>query len=99
MSEQSKSDASQNDSLNLTELIPDLFQRYFEFFKPGHQEGVVPSRTKTRRRRVAGEASGVAVVQLRDLEPREFFRTRIDDRPVPRTRATARNRWGAQGGM
>ena len=29
-----------------SELIPDLFDRYFAFFRPGHQEGVVPSRIK-----------------------------------------------------
>jgi len=34
------------DSLNLTKLIPDLFERYFAFFRPGHQDGVVPSRIK-----------------------------------------------------
>ena len=34
------------DTLNLQALIPDLFDRYFEFFRPGHQEGVVPSRIK-----------------------------------------------------
>ena len=32
--------------LDLTELLPDLFARYFAFFRPGHQEGVVPSRIK-----------------------------------------------------
>jgi len=32
--------------LNLAELIPDLLARYFDFFRPGHQEGVVPSRIK-----------------------------------------------------
>jgi len=32
--------------LNLTELLPDLFARYFDFFRPGHQEGVVPARIK-----------------------------------------------------
>ena len=32
--------------LQLTELIPDLFERYFAFFRPGHREGVVPSRIK-----------------------------------------------------
>ena len=35
-----------HDGLNLAELIPDLFARYFEFFRPGHQEGVVPCRIK-----------------------------------------------------
>ena len=29
---------------NPTELIPDFFERFFGFFLPGHQEGVVPSR-------------------------------------------------------
>ena len=29
------------------ELVPnDFFERYFAFFRPGHQEGVVPSRIK-----------------------------------------------------
>ena len=32
--------------MNLTELIPDHFARFFEFFRPGHTEGVVPSRVK-----------------------------------------------------
>lgn len=27
-------------------LLPDFFERYFAFFRPGHQEGVVPSRIK-----------------------------------------------------
>ncbi len=40
-------DGSANrDSLNPVELLPDLFERYFAFFGPGHQEGVVPSRIK-----------------------------------------------------
>ncbi len=39
-------DPERSDNLNLTELIPDLFGRYFEFFRPGHQEGVVPCRIK-----------------------------------------------------
>lgn len=32
--------------LNMMELIPDHFQRFFEFFRPGHTEGVVPARIK-----------------------------------------------------
>lgn len=32
--------------LNLAELIPDHFARFFEFFRPGHTEGVVPARIK-----------------------------------------------------
>jgi hypothetical protein len=37
---------SGDEPLNLTALIPDHFARFFEFFRPGHQEGVVPSRIK-----------------------------------------------------
>ncbi len=37
---------SADETLNLTELIPEHFARFFEFFKPGHQEGVVPTRIK-----------------------------------------------------
>jgi len=32
--------------LNLQALIPEHFARYFEFFRPGHREGIVPSRIK-----------------------------------------------------
>ena len=32
--------------LNLTELIPEHFARFFDFFKPGHTEGVAPARVK-----------------------------------------------------
>jgi len=32
--------------MNLTELIPELFARYFDFFRPGHQEGIAPARIK-----------------------------------------------------
>ncbi len=38
--------ASADDVLNLAELIPDLFGRYFAFFRPGHQEGILPCRIK-----------------------------------------------------
>ncbi len=31
---------------NMMGLLPDFFERYFAFFRPGHQEGVVPSRIK-----------------------------------------------------
>jgi hypothetical protein len=34
------------ETLNLQALIPDLFARYFEFFRPGHQQGLVESRVK-----------------------------------------------------
>ena len=32
--------------LDLTGLLPEMFERYFAFFRPGHREGVVPSRIK-----------------------------------------------------
>ncbi len=35
-----------SEPLNLTELLPEHFERYFAFFKPGHTEGIVPSRIK-----------------------------------------------------
>jgi hypothetical protein len=34
------------DTLDLTELIPEHFARFFAFFKPGHTEGIVPTRIK-----------------------------------------------------
>ncbi len=42
----SESPQTTNDALNLTELIPEHFARFFEFFRPGHTEGVVPARIK-----------------------------------------------------
>ena len=41
-----RDDTPRDDSMNLAELIPDHFERYFAFFRPGHREGIVPSRTK-----------------------------------------------------
>jgi hypothetical protein len=35
-----------SERLELTRLIPDLLARYFDFFRPGHEEGLVPSRIK-----------------------------------------------------
>ena len=35
-----------DESLNLMELIPEHFARFFEFFRPGHLEGVVSCRIK-----------------------------------------------------
>ena len=37
---------AKRDALDLAGLIPELFGRYFSFFRPGHEEGVVPTRTK-----------------------------------------------------
>ena len=39
-------DAASDWNLNLTELLPEHFERYFAFFRPGHTQGVVPSRIK-----------------------------------------------------
>jgi hypothetical protein len=32
--------------LDLAALIPEHFERYFAFFGPGHDQGVVPARIK-----------------------------------------------------
>jgi alkylhydroperoxidase family enzyme len=32
--------------LDLPALIPDHFERYFAFFRPGHREGILPCRIK-----------------------------------------------------
>jgi hypothetical protein len=32
--------------MNLIELIPEHFDRFFAFFGPGHNEGVLPARIK-----------------------------------------------------
>lgn len=33
-------------AINMMELLPDYFERFFAFFRHGHTEGVVPSRIK-----------------------------------------------------
>ncbi len=38
--------SSRDDILDPTALIPEHFERWFAFFRPGHREGVVPSRIK-----------------------------------------------------
>ena len=38
--------ADASESTSPLELLPDFFERYFSFFRPGHQEGVVPCRIK-----------------------------------------------------
>ena len=32
--------------LDPTQLIPELFGKFFEFFRPGHTEGIAPARIK-----------------------------------------------------
>ena len=34
------------EGVNPLALLPEFFARYFAFFRPGHQEGVGPSRIK-----------------------------------------------------
>ena len=40
------STATSEESINPLGLLPEFYERYFAFFRPGHQEGVVPSRIK-----------------------------------------------------
>lgn len=39
-------DFADGPGLNPTELIPELFAKYFDFFRPGHTEGIAPARLK-----------------------------------------------------
>ena len=36
----------QTATFNLLELIPEHFERFFAFFREGHQNGIVPARVK-----------------------------------------------------
>ena len=38
--------AAAEEGVNPLGLLPEFYERYFAFFRPGHQEGVVPSRIK-----------------------------------------------------
>jgi hypothetical protein len=42
----SDSDAESVAGLDPTQLIPELFGKFFEFFRPGHTEGIAPARIK-----------------------------------------------------
>ena len=42
----SATSGSDDAAANPLGLLPEFFDRYFAFFRPGHQEGVVPSRIK-----------------------------------------------------
>ena len=47
MSAAPETDGAERPASNPLALAPsDFFERYFAFFRPGHQEGVVPSRIK-----------------------------------------------------
>ena len=51
MADERRSASGPQDHLDLTRLIPDLLVRYFDFFRPGHNDGVVPARIKELARR------------------------------------------------
>ena len=51
-------DAASDLNLNLTELLPEHFERYFAFFRPGHTQGVLPSRVKELARLKIAELNG-----------------------------------------
>ena len=46
MSAEQTPDEWEGAGLNMTELLPDLFERFFAFFRPGHTEGVANPRVK-----------------------------------------------------
>ena len=46
MSAENDSTPEPSSPMNMVGLLPDFFERFFAFFRPGHQEGVVPSRVK-----------------------------------------------------
>lgn len=45
-SQRTGDESTPEDALDLPRLIPEHFERYFAFFRPGHREGIVPSRIK-----------------------------------------------------
>jgi len=49
-----------DEPLNLQALIPEHFERFFAFFRPGHQEGILPSRVK--------ELARLKVAQINDCD-------------------------------
>lgn len=51
-------ESSQGAGLNMVELLPDFFERYFAFFRPGHTEGVAPSRVKELARLTIADLNG-----------------------------------------
>ncbi len=57
---------STTDGLNLAELIPDIFERYFAFFQSGRQEGIVPCRIK--------ELARLKIAALNECDTRLFTR-------------------------
>ena len=39
-------EAWEGGALPMTDLLPEFFQSFFDFFRPAHTEGVAPSRIK-----------------------------------------------------
>ncbi len=54
------SETGEDSSATPLELLPDFFERYFAFFRPGHQEGVVPCRLK--------ELARLKIAELNDCD-------------------------------
>lgn len=50
--------AEENFQINMTAEVPDFFERYFAFFKPGHTEGIVPAPIKELARLKIAELNG-----------------------------------------
>ncbi len=48
------------EGVNPLGLLPEFYERYFAFFRPGHQEGVVPSRIK--------ELARLKIAELNDCD-------------------------------
>ncbi|MEZ7980817.1 MAG: hypothetical protein QMC74_14115 [Myxococcota bacterium] len=46
--EQASTDTTEPEraGIDMTGLLPDLFERFFDFFRPAHTEGVAPPRVK-----------------------------------------------------
>jgi len=89
MSAEERSPASSEAAagLNMLELIPDLYSKFFEFFRPGHNEGVVPAPIKELFARHASatrqglDEETISQIHLavddRKLEPRQALAVRL----------------------
>ena len=56
--EEKPADEWEGAGLNMTELLPDLFERFFAFFRPAHTDGVAPPRVKELARLKIAELNG-----------------------------------------
>jgi len=66
MSGVSEAGAPGSEALNLAKLIPEHFARYFAFFEPGHNEGVVLARIE--------ELARLEIAALNECDTRPFAR-------------------------